>query len=125
MADTQRPSGPLVTTIYRVLWPDGRNATDEVQWPEEPTLALIRALVEPLVGGDLEHVIILKPGTEARPEPADMFVNENGHALGLPRNDAATRLYRAAWLNHHPETDPESLSFIVGPAIVFNRRVWT
>ena len=54
-----------------------------------------------------------------------MFVNETGIVKKLPRNDEATRLYRANWLKRHPKDDPESLPYIAGAAVVFEERVWS
>ena len=42
----------------------------------------------------------------------------------LPRNEKATAIYRNNWLTQHPNTDPEMMAFIVGPAVVFSDRVW-
>jgi hypothetical protein len=85
----------------------------------------LRQLIEPLLDGEpLEHVGVLWEGKRR-----DMFVSELGHvtleARGpLPRNEEATAIYRANWLRGHPETDPESLAFIAGTAILFDERVW-
>ena len=55
---------------------------------------------------------------------ADMFVDEDGLTKRLPRNKKATAIYRNNWLTQHPNTDPESMACIVGPAVVFSARVW-
>lgn len=60
------------------------------------------------IGAYVEHVTVKHPTTG---KAADMFVNENGHMIGLPQN-----------LNI-----PRSLypGVIVGPAVLFlNRKVW-
>lgn len=54
----------------------------------------------------------------------DMFVDEDGFTKNLPRNEKATAIYRNNWLTHHPNTDPESMACIAGPAVVFSDRVW-
>ena len=56
---------------------------------------------------------------------AAMFVDEDGHAKGLPRNEAATAIYRASWMARNPRDDPESLPWIAGDAAIFGRRVWS
>jgi hypothetical protein len=66
-----------------------------------------------------EHVSVLFKGA-----PADMFVDETGVLKGLPRNEAATAIYRANWLKQHPEQDPEALPHIAGTAVVTGRRIW-
>jgi hypothetical protein len=56
----------------------------------------------------------------------DMFVDEIGHVRDggpKPRNDAATAIYRANWLRAEGG-DPETLPWIAGIAIVFDRRIW-
>lgn len=112
-------------TAYTVLRPDGTREEGSVDWPREPTFEQIKALVGPHLNGDpLEHVTVLHQG-----QRTDMFVSEYGHLARagrgpLPRNDAATTTYRAAWLSTHPGDNPESMPFIAGPAILFDRRVW-
>ena len=56
---------------------------------------------------------------------ADMFVDELGHQKQLMRNGAATVIYRRNAMLRPQVSDAESLSFIVGPAVLFNRVVWT
>lgn len=104
----------------------------DVEWPYDPGYERIAPLVEPMLhefGGKnmMEHVSVwLTPDFNPGPEGfrTDMFVDEMGLIDGLPRNDRATRIYRANWLTQHPETPPEGLSYIAGPAILFHRRVW-
>lgn len=98
----------------------------EVDWPKEPTLAMINALVDPLIGGEpMEHVTLLHAG-----ERRDMFVSEIGNMYlttrdPLPINDAATAIYRHYWLRQHPGTNPDTLPDIHGTAVLFvNRIVW-
>jgi hypothetical protein len=56
----------------------------------------------------------------------DMFVDESGRRKKLPRNEAATRIYRNNVLVHEPERYeyPELLPAIYGPAVLFYDRVW-
>ncbi len=93
-----------------------------VDLPTEPTYAELKLLIEPLLGGDgvwMEHVAVRVGDAQS-----DMFVDDNGVWKELPRNDAATDIYRAATLARHPDMDPENLDFIVGPAVLFDRPVW-
>lgn len=117
-------------TIYR---PDGSEEQGSVDWPEDPGYALIRALLEPIVAGPLEHVTVLDPtkvdADEVDPQAdrRDMFVDEMGHVRKTgprPRNEAATRIYRANWMRAHPDQEPESLPFIAGTAVLFERIIW-
>ena len=109
-------------TSYTIYRPDGTQERRAVDWPEEPSYAAIRDLVQPLVGNPMEHVNVLHQGVRA-----DMFVDEMGHMRIHPgeRNEDATTIYRANWLRQHPGTDPESLPWIVGTAVVFDRIIWT
>jgi hypothetical protein len=57
----------------------------------------------------------------------DMFVNERGHLYEppLPRNETATRIYQNNVLVHEPgKHRVEELPTIVGPAVLFEEKVW-
>jgi hypothetical protein len=108
------------STTYHILAIDGSRTTHIVEWPRDPGYRAIQTLIEPiLAGGNLEHVAVLHEG-----QRRDMFVDEDGHSKRLPRNEAATRIYRTNWLTQHPGVDPEELPCIVGPAVLFDRIVW-
>jgi hypothetical protein len=117
---------------YTILRPDGAQERGEVDWPDDPGFELIRALVEPIVEGPMEHVSVLDPAkveAEAvdRADFLDMFVDELGHVRQTgpsPRNEAATKIYRANWLRARPDDRPEDLAFIAGTAVLFDRIVW-
>lgn len=107
-------------TIYHIFVPEVTEPkTLEVDWPREPGLGLLQGLIEPLVGGHMEHVTVLFNNRES-----DMFVHEEGRLLGLPRNEKATEIYLTAWKKRFPGLEPDPDAFIVGNAIVFDRRVW-
>jgi len=113
-------------TSYTLLRTDGSADEHEVDWPDAPSLEEIHALVDPLLGEDepLEHVSVLYRG-----ERCDMFVSELGHVElthrpRLPINPRATAIYRRAWLEAHPEDNPDDLPAIAGVAVLFHRRVW-
>ena len=107
-----------------ILRADGTRETRTIELAEKPLrYAQIRVALRPLLDiGDAypEHVSVLHAG-----EPADMFVHEDGHSAGLPRNEAATAIYRASWLQLNPKDDPEDLPWIAGPAVIFDRIVWS
>jgi hypothetical protein len=109
-------------TTYHILAADGSRATHTVDWPHEPGYDRIKQLIEPLLdGAHLEHVTVLHDG-----QRADMFVDKEGHCKDPPlsRNEAATAIYRAATLRRAPKTNPESIPYVVGTAILFDRLVW-
>jgi hypothetical protein len=115
-----------VKTQYTVIPVQGPATEHEVDWPAEPGYRVIKGVVEPLLGeGEpLEHVSVLWAGKRA-----DMFVSEYGHMqlttrAPLPRNEAATAIYRANWLRQHPDCDPETLPWIAGTAVLFHRIIW-
>lgn len=112
-------------TTYTVIYASGEEKRGDIDWPREPTFLAIKGLVEPFLEGEpLEHVNVLNGGVYC-----DMFVSELGHIRlkerePLPRNDKATDVYRENWLTQFPSEDPESLPWIAGTAIVFDRKVW-
>jgi hypothetical protein len=113
----------MISTHYSVLRTDGSEILGVVEWPEEPSYDQIAKLVVPrLDGHPLEHVTILSKKLDR----VDMFVAEDGHIYcrELARNERATEEYRRNWLTRHPGCDPESLPYIIGPAVLFHRRVW-
>jgi hypothetical protein len=117
-------------TAYTVFYPDGRADRRTIDWPENPTLAQLKALIDPIVEGDLEHVAVIDPAKvdDAEIDPGedrrDLFVDELSVVRDKPRNDAATAIYRANWLRGNPDTDPQSLPWIGGTAVLFDRIIW-
>jgi hypothetical protein len=113
----------MMLTPYSIYRTDGSIWIGEIDWPEEPSLAQIKALVEPIVGGPLEHVRVLDPAAD---DYRDMFVDETGHVRAegpKPRNEMATALYRNNWLVHEGG-EPEDLPWIAGDAVLIDRIVW-
>jgi hypothetical protein len=104
--------------------------TFTAELPDSPSLKALHEIIDPLLnGGDLEHVNVLAafdPGAEV--QHLDMFVDEIGIVKGLPRNDRATVIYRQATMLGRTgipaPVDPETLDFIAGTAVLFDRRVW-
>jgi len=111
-------------TSIKIFRPDGtveeRDVSQLFPPMTQPGNRELRDLLMPIFnGGHMQHVTVLHNA-----QRADMFVDEDGHAKGLPHNEAATAIYRNNWLTHHPEDKPESLPFVVGSAVLFSRRVW-
>jgi hypothetical protein len=110
-------------TIYLT---DGTTRAGTCELAEHPTYDAINAVVRPLLKtmltkhDHIEHVYVL--GHDG--ERADMFVDDEGQMKDLPRNEAATAIYRRAWLAHQPDTAPDSLPCIYGDAVLFGRRIW-
>lgn len=109
-----------MTIRMTVYLPDGSERVVETDLPPRPTLDQIKKVLEPIFGNNYtEHVSVLVDG-----QCTDMFVDEDGLTKRLPRNEKATVIYRNNWLTQRPNTDPELLAFIVGPAVVFSQRIW-
>ncbi len=112
-------------TTYVVFYPDGTETAGECEMKEQPTYDEINAVVRPLIRTLLtksdyfEHVTVLHEG-----ERRDMFVDDEGQAKNLDRNEKATTVYRHNWLTAHPETEPETVPYIYGDAVLFGRRIW-
>jgi hypothetical protein len=88
---------------------------------KKPAHDELRSLVEPHLGGArLMHIQVLCPLLGAW---TDMFIDDMGALKRLPRNDAATKIYRNGFLSKRPDDDPEKLPYIAGPAVVFLRPV--
>lgn len=88
-----------------ILHADGTRTERVVDLAADPKYGEIRAAIRALLAlghAYPEHVAVLHEG-----KPADMFVHEDGHGERLPRNEAATAIYRAAWLRDHPPTTPK------------------
>jgi hypothetical protein len=124
LPDLQRGFRTMSETItevaYTIFRPGMPPMFGAVAWPDEPGYDRIRMLIEPLLeGAHLEHVSVLHEGRRA-----DMFVDDEGRLKHLPRNEEATAIYRAAALSREPDRDPETIPFIAGTAILFDRRVW-
>lgn len=88
-------------------------------------------VVVPALGTrNYERVAVLHPDKDldlARgvpPQGADMFVDEDGHARGLPFNPTASAIYRAFAIRAG-RARAEDLPPIVGPAVLFDCRVWS
>ena len=111
-----------------VMRPEQANETVVFDLAHKPTLEELNAVILPLLDGAdfMEHVNVLADFTGGlKFDWADMFVDELGHPKGLPRNEAATMIYRRNALLNHGVTDPESLPWIAGPAVLFRRKVWS
>jgi len=100
-----------------------------IDLPRSPGHMLLVELLQPLLdGGRLEHVQVYTGDAPFRGRRfyRDMFVDEERHRKNLPRNETATALSRHDALMHEPPSDPESLPWIAGPAVLFpERRVWS
>lgn len=117
-------------TRIRILRTDHPPIERTVELPAEPGYAALKALIEPLLdGAHLERVAVLDDfdGGEAF-KPVDMFVDETGALKRLPRNEAATTIYRRATMLGRSGAlvprHPDQLPAIYGPAVLFERRVW-
>jgi hypothetical protein len=111
-----------ILTTYRVFTETGTFTDHEILMEKKPAYDDLRRLVEPhLRGASLMHVLVLCPMLGVW---TDMFIDDMSALKRLPRNDAATRIYRNGFLSKRPSDDPEKLPYIAGPAVVFLRPVW-
>ena len=111
-------------TGFTIYFTDGTVQRGAADLPEKPSLAQLKAIVEPIVGSPMEHVTVLDPAAD---DYRDLFVDELGHIRPggpKPRNEAATAIYRHNWLTHEGG-DPEDLPDIAGAAVLFDRVVWS
>jgi hypothetical protein len=107
---------------FRVLGVDGTVTEGTVTMSDPPAYAELKRVVEQHISGDMEHVYVWND--RAPNARGDMFCDEVGQLKGLPRNEAATAMYRRAWVQATGD-DPETLPWIAGPAVVFDEVVWT
>jgi hypothetical protein len=111
-----------VETTYRVFAEEGTFIDHEILMAERPIYDELRNVVEPHIGGArLMHVRVLCP---VLGKWTDMFIDDMGALKRLPRNDAATKIYRNGFLSKRPDDDPEKLPYVAGPAVVFLRPLW-
>lgn len=120
----------MMQTQILIMRPDEPHETRDVTLPDpgDPGFyTALRDLVESIVDAPMEHVNVFADfdgGTAFR--YADMFVNECGHLLEepLPRNEAATIIYRRNYQMHIGTESPEDMPWIAGPAVLFRHQVW-
>jgi len=113
-------STTLVETAYTIMRPGAPDVDASQSLPLEPGWRDLKPVISRLLhGASPEHVSVLHRG-----DKRDMFVDCSGKLKGLPRNDAATAIYRAATMAREPLRDPETLPAIYGTAVLFHRPVW-
>jgi hypothetical protein len=118
----------MMETKLLIMTPDQPNERRIFELPQRPGYPEIKDLVQLLIPGceHIEHVSVLADfngGLDFR--RSDMFVDEHGHAKRLPRNEAATIIYRRNALIHQGVKDPETLPWIAGIAVLFERIIWS
>lgn len=115
-------------TQMKLMRPGEPDRIIPVDLPEQPGYTRLQAVIEPLLASRMEHVTVMADfGGGTKYQRADMFVDEIGHVRAdgpLPRNESATAIYRTNALLREPGRNPESMPWIAGPAILFDRRVW-
>jgi hypothetical protein len=114
----------LMKTIMTVILPDGTTTDEELNLPREVPLDTFYKLAEPhgIPRGYVEHVTVFH-----NKKYTDMFVHEEGRLKGLPYNPKATEIYHANAIAHQGQTKQKLIAqgfFIVGPALLFDRKVW-
>lgn len=117
----QIPHADAAVTAFTIFRPGAEPQAGAALLPAQPGYVQLDAVLRPLLdGGDPERVNVFWDGRYT-----DMFVDVVGTLKGLPRNETATAIYRNNWLTHRdPNTPPEDLPAIYGPAVLFSRKVW-
>lgn len=112
----------------RIMRPGERPEEAVVRLPETTSAryySRLREAVEAVTGGPMEHVTVFTSFDGEEPRYRDMFVHETGHLLGMPINDMATVVYRNNVMVHEvPTPVMNDLPNIVGPAVLFAKKVW-
>ena len=115
-------------TKVKLIAVDGTETLEELNLPAVPSYEHLKRIVERHIDGWFERVAVWDNFGEGKMRGLDMFVDEIGLIKGLPRNEKATKIYRAAnqagMSAVPPMKNPELLNVIVGPAVLFNRPVW-
>jgi hypothetical protein len=113
----------MTRTEYHIIRASGEVSSSYCELPDDAGEAwrMVRDIVLDVIGRDnnLEHVLVYWDG-----KYVDMFVDENGLASGLPRNEFATRICRYNIVTHEPGAIAEELPFIVGDAVLWSDRLW-
>ncbi len=118
----------LIPTRMRLIRADGTAAEETRELPEQPTYEQLRRYVQPLLDGAwMERVRVFTDyngGTQYA--YTDMFVDEGfGIRTDYLLNEKATAIYRFNTIHHSDKpVDAETLSAILGPAVLFDRQVW-
>jgi hypothetical protein len=114
-------------TKMLIMVPDQPNTKLEIELVKYPSYETLKQLLGPIiVCAHVEHVSVLADFEGATAyRKSDMFVDEDGHAKGLPLNGNATAIYRRNALLHQGVKDQDSLPWIAGTAVLFDRIVWT
>lgn len=107
-------------TEYTIYRPDGTEELRSVEMRQDPGYDILAKLIKPIVGGDFERVAIRHEGLSIY---TDMFVNDVGALIGLPRNEKATTFYHAN-MRHGGVLPTANDPQIYGAAVVFHRPVW-
>lgn len=110
----------MIDTQFTILRADGSEEVRNTRMHDKPGYMVLQLLVKQYLTCEYaERVRVLHDG-----QAVDMFVDESGLDKGLPRNEKATTIYRNNVMTHEPGTDPESLPWVVGDAVLFSRSVW-
>ena len=122
---------PKMMTTILVMNTDGTRDTKEFSIGQQPEYRELCMILKPYFGTDFEHVSVWASFKgDGRFMRCDMFVDENMHFKMRQelRNVAATNIYRNATMmgmtGHKVPDDPEELPYILGTAVLFDRRVW-
>ena len=119
----------MITVHFTLIAPELPNQSGSADFQKQPDFVEIERLACPLLNcARMEHLEVLSDYSGGMDwKDADMFVDMDADEKLLEFNNNATIIYRRAFIQqyqHTPGFDPEKLSAVFGPAILFKERVW-
>jgi len=102
--------------VYKIIPASNSPTEHRILWPVKPSYLELVNLLEPMLSGPFTHLRVLE-----NDEYVDMFVLEVMEDFEL--NPAATEIYRRDKVINEA-ANPELMSQIGGPAVIFKEKVW-
>ena len=129
----------LIKTRWQLIPVVGELVENEVMWSEKPSIEQIHQLVDGLLRTHETECLLVLAAFDAVKDPdnlqlLDMFVDELARDKDLPLNPTATAIFEtlmwekrgwAATSKQRAMPEPEDNFYIAGPAVLFDRQVWS
>jgi hypothetical protein len=106
------------TMKITIFHENGTQETFEQDVPIDPEYDVLKPLCDRAFSGYMEHVTVFFEGRYT-----DMFVDEESKLKGQMRNEAATAIYRNNAITHMGVSNPETLDYIAGGALLFHEPI--